>query len=213
MRAALPFRRKVLIVSLSLIRLHRAQHQPLIVHRLFYTSFPHPAPKPDILNRSADEQENRPRIRGQPQASTSTTPDDDAKYYFFTIDDQLLYLSFFQDWGPLNLAMVYKACILIHELLQVTLLCRAPPPRPADAYSPYRTETSLHIVLCSIPLMSHGEKPTRRFSWLSMWYVATTRTSRTKSDHGHVDDRPAATTLGGFPSHCRTRVHALQGCR
>jgi cell division cycle 14 len=44
---------------------------------------------------------------------------EDARYYFFTIDDQLVYLSFFQDWGPLNLAMVYKACILIHELLQV----------------------------------------------------------------------------------------------
>ncbi|EGO27274.1 hypothetical protein SERLADRAFT_334736, partial [Serpula lacrymans var. lacrymans S7.9] len=38
--------------------------------------------------------------------------------FYFTVDDQLLYLSFFQDWGPLNLAMVYKACILIHELLE-----------------------------------------------------------------------------------------------
>ncbi|THH33724.1 hypothetical protein EUX98_g437 [Antrodiella citrinella] len=44
--------------------------------------------------------------------------DDEAKYYYFTVDDQLVYLSFFQDWGPLNLAMVYKACILFHELLQ-----------------------------------------------------------------------------------------------
>ena len=44
---------------------------------------------------------------------------EDARYYWFTVDDQLVYLSFFQDWGPLNLAMVYKACILIHELLQV----------------------------------------------------------------------------------------------
>jgi hypothetical protein len=32
-------------------------------------------------------------------------------------------MSFFQDWGPLNLAMVYKACILFHELLQVRRLC------------------------------------------------------------------------------------------
>lgn len=52
-------------------------------------------------------------------SSSSVTPDDDAKYYYFTIDDQLLYLSFFQDWGPLNLAMLYKACILIHELHEV----------------------------------------------------------------------------------------------
>jgi hypothetical protein len=28
-------------------------------------------------------------------------------------------MSFFEDWGPLNIAMVYKACILIHELLEV----------------------------------------------------------------------------------------------
>lgn len=72
-----------------------------------------------MLNRFANEQDHAPRIRGPPPTGTTSTPDDDAKYYYFTIDDQLLYLSFFQDWGPLNLAMVYKACILIHELLQV----------------------------------------------------------------------------------------------
>lgn len=71
------------------------------------------------MNHLAQDPENVPDIRGTSKASSSTTPDDDAKYYYFTIDDQLLYLSFFQDWGPLNLAMVYKACILIHELLQV----------------------------------------------------------------------------------------------
>ena len=49
------------------------------------------------------------------------TPDDGATYYYFTVDHQLIYLSFFKDWGPLNLAMVYKACILIHELLEVCL--------------------------------------------------------------------------------------------
>ena len=75
-----------------------------------------------MLNRVPNEPENRPQVRGQSQAGTSTTPDDDAQYYYFTIDDQLLYMSFFQDWGPLNLAMVYKACILIHELLQVCAL-------------------------------------------------------------------------------------------
>lgn len=71
------------------------------------------------------------------------TPSDDAQYYYFTIgaftslvleiihnksisrnfsDDNLVYMSFFEDWGPLNIAMVYKACILIHELLEVCLL-------------------------------------------------------------------------------------------
>ncbi|KAG6901546.1 hypothetical protein C0995_010656 [Termitomyces sp. Mi166 len=59
-----------------------------------------------------------PRVRARPRGGPSASPDDMASYYYFTIDDQLLYLSFFQDWGPLNLAMVYKACILIHELLE-----------------------------------------------------------------------------------------------
>ena len=62
-----------------------------------------------------------PDVRGVPRGSSSSTPEDEERYWYFTIDDQLLYLSFFQDWGPLNLAMVYKACILIHEILQVCL--------------------------------------------------------------------------------------------
>lgn len=85
--------------------------------RLYFTSFPHPPPRPDTLNDLARDPANLPEVRGVPRGSSSTTPEDDAKYWYFTIDDQLLYLSFFQDWGPLNLAMVYKACILIHEIL------------------------------------------------------------------------------------------------
>ncbi|EJD54098.1 phosphatases II [Auricularia subglabra TFB-10046 SS5] len=47
------------------------------------------------------------------------SPDDaDGRYYYFTFDDQLKYVSFFEDWGPFNLAQVFKACIYIHELLQ-----------------------------------------------------------------------------------------------
>ena len=72
-----------------------------------------------MLNELAKDPSNVPDIRGAARGSTSVTPEDDAKYWYFTIDDQLLYLSFFQDWGPLNLAMVYKACIYIHHLLEV----------------------------------------------------------------------------------------------
>ncbi|KAG6849639.1 hypothetical protein H0H93_006762, partial [Arthromyces matolae] len=85
---------------------------------LYFTTFPHPVPHPDTLNL-AGEGATQPRIRARPRGGPSASPDDMASYYYFTIDDQLLYLSFFQDWGPLNLAMVYKACILIHELLEV----------------------------------------------------------------------------------------------
>ncbi|KAE9404464.1 phosphatases II [Gymnopus androsaceus JB14] len=86
--------------------------------RLYFTTFPHPAPNPGTLNRLAADTNNRPRVRPRPRGVLATSSDEDASYYYFTIDDQLLYLSFFQDWGPLNIAMVYKACILIHELLE-----------------------------------------------------------------------------------------------
>ncbi|KAH9950025.1 tyrosine protein phosphatase [Amylocystis lapponica] len=62
--------------------------------RLYFTTFPHPPPRSDVLNRLADDPDNIPQVR--------------AKYYYFTIDDQLVYLSFFQDWGPLNLAMLLE---------------------------------------------------------------------------------------------------------
>ncbi|KAI0316366.1 protein-tyrosine phosphatase-like protein [Amylostereum chailletii] len=84
--------------------------------RLYFTTFPHPAPKQSVLN-NLPKDTARPRIRGTSRAGPSLTSDDDAKYYYFTVDDQLVYTSFFQDWGPLNLAMVYKACLYIHQLL------------------------------------------------------------------------------------------------
>ncbi|KAF8665767.1 hypothetical protein AX16_000215 [Volvariella volvacea WC 439] len=86
--------------------------------RLYFTTFPHPPPSPPTLNRLAAEPGNQPRVRARPRGGPSASPDDNALYYYFTIDDQLLYFPFFQDWGPLNIAMVYKACILIHELLE-----------------------------------------------------------------------------------------------
>ncbi|KAJ7499268.1 phosphoprotein phosphatase [Mycena latifolia] len=86
--------------------------------RLYFTTFPQPAPNPLVLNRLAADPGNRPRVRTRPRDAHAASADETATYYYFTIDDQLLYLSFFQDWGPLNIAMVYKACILIHELLE-----------------------------------------------------------------------------------------------
>ncbi|KAF9076565.1 protein-tyrosine phosphatase-like protein [Rhodocollybia butyracea] len=86
--------------------------------RLYFTTFPHPAPNSETLNRLTTDTNYRPRVRPRPRGFPATSPDEHASYYYFTIDDQLLYLSFFQDWGPLNIAMVYKACILIHELLE-----------------------------------------------------------------------------------------------
>ena len=132
----------------------RSQLEP---RRLYFTSFPNPPPRPEVLNRLATEPDYAPRIRATAAASSSAiTPDDDAKYYYFTIDDQLLYLSFFQDWGPLNLAMVYKACILIHELFLVrTSRCHS---LGDSCPSGHRKMTSPRTVLSYTPPMIHAER-------------------------------------------------------
>ncbi|KAI9615784.1 hypothetical protein KEM48_005455 [Puccinia striiformis f. sp. tritici PST-130] len=38
--------------------------------------------------------------------------------YWFTIDSLLIYLSFYQDTGPLNCACLYRFCLHLHELLE-----------------------------------------------------------------------------------------------
>lgn len=91
-----------------------------MLYRLYWTSFPAPAPSPDLLNRP---EQPAPALRSKSRAAgpAPVSPEEDHTYYYFSIDDRLVYLSFFEDWGPLNLAQVYRACILIHELLQVSL--------------------------------------------------------------------------------------------
>ncbi|EPQ59613.1 tyrosine protein phosphatase [Gloeophyllum trabeum ATCC 11539] len=87
--------------------------------RLYFTTFPQPAPPADVLNRSASAGSTpQPRIRGSPKGEAPVTPEDNSLYYYFIVDDSLPYLSFYLDWGPLNLAQVYKVCIYIHELLE-----------------------------------------------------------------------------------------------
>ena len=56
--------------------------------RLAYTYFKSPAPRSEILNSLTAAAESRDA--------------DPGSIYWFSIDDQLVYLSFFQDYGPLN---------------------------------------------------------------------------------------------------------------
>ncbi|KAF8516643.1 protein-tyrosine phosphatase-like protein [Gautieria morchelliformis] len=97
----------------------RAACEPLCYFsdRLYFTTFPSPAPSPEVLNCPGVDAPN-PRVRCRTRGRGLASPEDDAQYYYFTIDDNLVYMSFFEDWGPLNIAMVYKACILMHELLE-----------------------------------------------------------------------------------------------
>ncbi|KAG9014961.1 cell division control protein 14 [Tulasnella sp. JGI-2019a] len=108
--------------------------------RLYFTTFPQPTPLPQTLNNAKIP--IRPKIRSKTRYHGQTpTSDENATYYWFTIDDDLPYLSFFEDWGPLNLGQVYKACILIHELLEdkelkphrLVLYSSSDPRRKANA--------------------------------------------------------------------------------
>ncbi|KAJ7781607.1 tyrosine protein phosphatase [Mycena metata] len=68
--------------------------------RLYFTTFPQPAPNPSVLNRLAAEPDNRPRVRSRPRDPHASAADETATYYYFTIDDQLLYLSVLPGLGP-----------------------------------------------------------------------------------------------------------------
>ncbi|KAG8923707.1 cell division control protein 14 [Tulasnella sp. 418] len=96
------------------------QCEPLVQfsERLYFTTFPAPAPAQSVLNSSKNQLKPRVRSKLRTHGQQIPTPDDHAAYYYFTVDDDLPYLSFFEDWGPLNLGQVYKACILMHELLE-----------------------------------------------------------------------------------------------
>ncbi|CAG7848256.1 Tyrosine-protein phosphatase CDC14 [Serendipita indica DSM 11827] len=84
-------------------------------HRLFFTTFPGIAPNQQALNASINGPQDNPPLRRSVMATNDTAP---PKYYYFTIDHSLNYESFYEDWGPLNIANVFRTLILIHELLQ-----------------------------------------------------------------------------------------------
>ncbi|GAA5967534.1 hypothetical protein JCM21900_001192 [Sporobolomyces salmonicolor] len=77
--------------------------------RLAYTYFPSPAPRPDVLNALTP---GRPATEGEPGSLAQPG------VHWFTIDDQLVYLSFFQDYGPLNVGCLYRFCLHLHALLE-----------------------------------------------------------------------------------------------
>lgn len=80
----------------------RAPAGPLCTYgpRLAYTYFKSPAPRPETLNAAS----GRARTKGLGGGGGDDDAGDDVENHWFTVDDQLLYLSFFQDSGPLNAA-------------------------------------------------------------------------------------------------------------
>ncbi|KAG8754601.1 cell division control protein 14 [Serendipita sp. 396] len=106
--------------------------------RLYFTTFPGIAPNQQALNASITGPQDNPPLRRSVMASNDTNV---PKYYYFTIDHSLNYESFYEDWGPLNLANVFRTLILIHELLQdketsdhrLVLYSSSDPRRKANA--------------------------------------------------------------------------------
>ncbi|KAI6656698.1 Dual specificity protein phosphatase CDC14A isoform X2 [Oopsacas minuta] len=57
-------------------------------------------------------------------ASLRARPNNNRTYHFFSIDDELVYEPFYADFGPFNLAMVYKYCMKIQQKLNNPALSR-----------------------------------------------------------------------------------------
>ncbi|GAA6007605.1 hypothetical protein JCM10207_006401 [Rhodosporidiobolus poonsookiae] len=90
-------------------------------HRLAFTYFPAPAPTPALLNSLTPGRAAPAPVmetsNGGPPAAAGGEAQDEMGVHWFTIDDQLQYLSFFQDYGPLNVGCLYRFCLHLHSLL------------------------------------------------------------------------------------------------
>lgn len=52
---------------------------------------------------------------------TNFKPKTTSNTHYFTIDDELVYENFYSDFGPLNLAMLYRYCDKLNKKLQVSV--------------------------------------------------------------------------------------------
>lgn len=86
-----------------------AQELIPISQRLWFGMFASPAPSHEQLNQGSGlDYAQFPSDAPLPQPRNM---------YWFTVDEDLVYLSFAKDWGPLNIAMFYRFCVHVHQLL------------------------------------------------------------------------------------------------
>ncbi|CAD6927556.1 unnamed protein product [Tilletia controversa] len=128
-----------------------------IAPRIYFAVFPHPAPDMDDLSvgngsRSvilppADaqdlEEQGRKRKNGL-RDDGNGVPRHQPKlkhWEWLTVDNDLPYLSFFDDWGPLNIGMFWRFCTHVHQWLidpdfahkNLVVYTSADPHRKANA--------------------------------------------------------------------------------
>ncbi|RUS28105.1 Cdc14-related protein phosphatase Clp1/Flp1 [Jimgerdemannia flammicorona] len=56
-------------------------------------------------------------------ANPPTKPETES-YHYFSVDSYLVYVSFFSDFGPMNIAHVYRFCLIVHQKLESKQLAR-----------------------------------------------------------------------------------------
>ncbi|PWN38439.1 uncharacterized protein FA14DRAFT_160009 [Meira miltonrushii] len=108
-----------------------------MTHNFSFTYFKHPAPRADILNRDGGREAAGLPLNPSSSARFTTKVNHDgtthseplpasaiaphisaeANVHWFCVDSELVYLSFFEDWGPLNVAMFYRFCLHLHHLI------------------------------------------------------------------------------------------------
>ena len=57
-------------------------------------------------------------------ASLRTKPRSTLNTHYFSIDDELIYENFYNDFGPLNLAMLYRYCCKLNKKLKSSSIGR-----------------------------------------------------------------------------------------
>ncbi|GAA5911618.1 hypothetical protein JCM8208_005693 [Rhodotorula glutinis] len=84
--------------------------------RLAYTYFAHPAPRAELLNAlTPGAHAVAASVAASPDAAAAAAAEEGV--HWFSVDDQLVYLSFYQDYGPLNVGCLYRFCLHLHSLL------------------------------------------------------------------------------------------------
>ncbi len=121
-------------------------HLLQIADRFYFAVFDHPAPSASQLNanggteaavfptepsllygswvrREYEAQVEQARARGKRrdrrwQPLPGKIPD---QFHWFSIDERLQYSCFFDDWGPLNAAALFRFCTEVQNLMEVSL--------------------------------------------------------------------------------------------
>ncbi|CDU24648.1 related to CDC14-dual specificity phosphatase [Sporisorium scitamineum] len=92
-----------------LIRIHK---------RLWFTYFNGDLPSEDDLNENDGQAAARKNFNDEEiKKYVDPSETNPSRLHWFNIDHDLVYLSFWFDWGPLNVGMFYRFCLHVHHML------------------------------------------------------------------------------------------------